>query len=48
MRACAGTVILTGDSQAVAQDVAAKLGVDEAHAQLLPAQKVEQVERLAE
>ena len=40
------TVILTGDSQAVAQDVAAKLGVDEAHAQLLPAQKVEQVERL--
>ena len=40
------TVILTGDSQAVAQDVAAKLGVDEAHAQLLPAQKVEHVERL--
>lgn len=40
------TVILTGDSQAVAQEVAAKLGVDEAHAQLLPAQKVEQVERL--
>lgn len=40
------TVILTGDSRAVAQDVAAKLGVDEAHAQLLPAQKVEQVERL--
>ena len=40
------TVILTGDSQAVAQEVAAKLGVNEAHAQLLPAQKVEQVERL--
>ena len=40
------TVILTGDSRAVAQEVAAKLGVDEAHAQLLPAQKVEQVERL--
>lgn len=42
------TVMLTGDSEAVAREVAAKLGVDEVHAQLLPAQKVEQVERLLE
>lgn len=40
------TVMLTGDSTAVAQEVAAQLGIDEVHAQLLPAQKVEQVERL--
>ncbi len=40
------TVMLTGDSQAVAEDVAARLGIDEVHAQLLPAQKVEEVERL--
>ncbi len=40
------TVMLTGDSQAVATSVAEKLGIDEVHAQLLPAQKVEQVERL--
>ena len=40
------TVILTGDSQAVAGEVSARLDVDEVHAQLLPAQKVEQVERL--
>lgn len=40
------TVILTGDSQAVAGEVSAQLDVDEVHAQLLPAQKVDQVERL--
>ncbi len=40
------TVMLTGDSTAVAQEVAAKLGIDEVHAQLLPAHKGEQVERL--
>ncbi|MEG2701821.1 MAG: heavy metal translocating P-type ATPase [Clostridia bacterium] len=40
------TVMLTGDSLAVAQEVAAKLGIDEVHAQLLPAQKVAEVERL--
>lgn len=40
------TVMLTGDSQAVADDVASKLGLDEVHAQLLPDQKVAQVERL--
>lgn len=40
------TVMLTGDREEVAADVAAKLGLDEYHAQLLPADKVEQVERL--
>ena len=40
------TVMLTGDSEKVAQAVAMQLGVDEVHAGLLPAQKVEQVERL--
>ena len=40
------TVMLTGDSEKVAQAVAQQLGVDEVHAGLLPAQKVEQVERL--
>ena len=40
------TVMLTGDAGAVADRVAAELGVDEVHSQLLPADKVEQVERL--
>jgi Cd2+/Zn2+-exporting ATPase len=40
------TVMLTGDSQLVGQAVAAQLGLDEVHAQLLPAEKVEQVEAL--
>lgn len=40
------TVMLTGDSQSVAESVAQRLGMDEFHAQLLPAQKVEHVERL--
>ena len=40
------TVMLTGDSQTVADDVAGKLGIDEVHAHLLPAGKVEQVEAL--
>lgn len=40
------TVMLTGDSNQVGQAVASQLGVDEVHAQLLPAQKVEQAERL--
>ena len=39
-------VMLTGDSLAVAQDVAEKLGISEVHAQLLPAEKVERVEAL--
>ena len=40
------TVMLTGDSQNAADDVAGKLHIDEVFAQLLPADKVEQVERL--
>ena len=39
-------VMLTGDQESVAAAVAGQLGVDEFHAGLLPAQKVEQVERL--
>ena len=40
------TVMLTGDREEVAADVAGKLGLDEYHAQLLPADKVERVEAL--
>ena len=40
------TVMLTGDQEAVAASVAQTLRVDEYHAQLLPADKVTQVERL--
>ena len=42
----ARTVMLTGDQSAVAQSVAKELGVDEVHAELLPGDKVEQVECL--
>ena len=40
------TVMLTGDQQSVAAAVASALKVDEFHAQLLPADKVTQVEKL--
>ena len=40
------TVMLTGDSEKAAKAVAETLGVDEVHAGLLPAQKVERVEAL--
>ncbi|BDF66970.1 cadmium transporter [Oscillospiraceae bacterium] len=40
------TVMLTGDAQAVGEAVGKELGLDEVHAQLLPAGKVEQVEAL--
>ena len=40
------TVMLTGDSEAVGSKVADELGLDEAHCGLLPADKVEHVERL--
>lgn len=40
------TVMLTGDAKRVADKVAADLGVDEVHSELLPADKVAQVEKL--
>lgn len=39
-------VMLTGDAEAAAQSVAAELGVDEVRSELLPADKVAEVERL--
>ena len=42
------TVMLTGDSEAVGGAVAAKLGLDEVHAQLLPGDKVDRLEDLLE
>ena len=42
----AHTVMLTGDSEAVATQVARKLGLDEVHSQLLPGDKVDKVETL--
>ncbi len=42
------TVMLTGDSKAVAESVGARLGIDEVHAELLPENKVREVERLLE
>lgn len=40
------TVMLTGDNKAVAESVANKLGIDTVYSQLLPADKVKQVEYL--
>ena len=40
------TVMLTGDAKRVAESVAAELGVDEVHSDLLPADKVSKVEEL--
>lgn len=40
------TIMLTGDAKAVAEKVAADLDVDEVHSELLPGDKVEQVEKL--
>ena len=40
------TVMLTGDREAVARQAAEELGVDEVRAELLPGDKVQQVERL--
>lgn len=42
------TVMLTGDAKSVGEDVANKLGIDKASCELLPSDKVEQVERLIE
>lgn len=48
MKACGvrKTVMLTGDSKKVADAVAKELGADEVYSELLPADKVSQVERL--
>lgn len=40
------TIMLTGDAKKVADHVAKELGVDEVHSELLPADKVAQVEKL--
>ena len=40
------TVMLTGDARAVGESVGEQLGIDEVHAELLPADKVERVESL--
>ena len=40
------TVMLTGDSKAAADRVAAEIGIDEVHSELLPADKVSEVEKL--
>lgn len=42
------TVMLTGDNEKAAAQTAAKLGIDEYHSQLLPADKVLRVEELLE
>jgi Cu+-exporting ATPase len=40
------TVLLTGDRERIARGIARSAGVDEVHAELLPQQKVEMIERL--
>jgi len=40
------TVMLTGDADVVAQKVAEEIGIDEVHSQLLPGDKLEQLEKI--
>lgn len=40
------TVMLTGDTKAIGESVAGQLGMDQVYAELLPADKVDRVERL--
>ena len=40
------TVMLTGDRREAAEEVAREIGIDEVHAQLLPGDKVERIEKL--
>ena len=42
------TVMLSGDQKEIVEKVAGELGIDEYHAQLLPADKVNRVEKLLE
>ena len=42
------TVMLTGDTTEIGEDVAAKLGLDEVHAGLLPQEKLAHIEKLYE
>lgn len=42
------TVMLTGDSKEIGENVAAKLGIDKVYTELMPADKVDIVERLIE
>ena len=42
----AKTAMLTGDSKRVADQVAAELGIDEVHSELLPGDKVDEVEKM--
>lgn len=42
------TVMLTGDTKEVGEDIAGKLGLDEVHTRLLPSDKVDRVEKLIE
>ncbi len=42
------TVMLTGDNRAVAEEIAAELGIDEVYGELLPNDKVERIEKLLE
>ena len=42
------TIMLTGDTERVARQVAQELGVDEVHSELLPADKVDRIEALLE
>lgn len=39
-------VMLTGDNRAIASAVARELGIDEAHAELLPEDKLQKIEAL--
>ena len=40
------TVMLTGDAKSVGEAVGKQLGIDEVHAELLPQQKVEEIEKI--
>ena len=40
------SVMLTGDRREAAEEVARRIGIDEVHAQLLPGDKVDQIEKL--